>query len=259
MYEVWVRSSRMEGIHLRGAAVARGGIRHSDRPDDFRTEVMGLVLTQVVKNAVIVPSGSKGGFVCLRSLPEREAMAHEAREQYCTLMRGLLDITDNLDGEDSPPDGVIRYDDFDPYLVVAADKGTAPFSDTANAVAAEYDFWLDDAFASGGSYGYDHKEVGITAKGAWESVKRHFQEMGRNIQKDALHGGGDRRHERRRLRQRDAAVAPYPPRGRLRPPARLHRPRPGPRGLLRRTRAPLPPRPFHVGRLRPGQAVGRAG
>ena len=108
MYEVWVRSSRMEGIHLRGAAVARGGIRHSDRPDDFRTEVMGLVLTQVVKNAVIVPSGSKGGFVCLRSLPEREAMAHEAREQYCTLMRGLLDITDNLDGEDTPPDGVIR-------------------------------------------------------------------------------------------------------------------------------------------------------
>ena len=184
MYEVWVRSSRMEGIHLRGAAVARGGIRHSDRPDDFRTEVMGLVLTQVVKNAVIVPSGSKGGFVCLRSLPEREAMAHEAREQYCTLMRGLLDITDNLDGEDAPPEGVIRYDDFDPYLVVAADKGTAPFSDTANAVAAEYDFWLDDAFASGGSYGYDHKEVGITAKGAWESVKRHFQEMGRNIQKE---------------------------------------------------------------------------
>ena len=182
-HEVWVRSSRMEGIHLRGAAVARGGIRHSDRPDDFRTEVMGLVLTQMVKNAVIVPSGSKGGFVCRRVLPEREAMAHEAREQYCTLMRGLLDITDNLDGEDTPPEGVIRYDGFDPYLVVAADKGTAPFSDTANAVAAEYGFWLDDAFASGGSHGYDHKEVGITAKGAWESVKRHFSEMGRDIQK----------------------------------------------------------------------------
>ena len=183
-YEVWVQSSRMEGIHLRGAEVARGGIRHSDRPDDFRTEVMGLVLTQVVKNAVIVPGGSKGGFVCLRSLPEREAMAHEAREQYCTLMRGLLDITDNLDGADSPPEGVIRYDGFDPYLVVAADKGTAPFSDTANAVAAEYGFWLDDAFASGGSNGYDHKEVGITAAGAWESVKRHFREMGRDIQKE---------------------------------------------------------------------------
>ena len=185
-YEVWVRSSRMEGIHLRGAAVARGGIRHSDRPDDFRTEVMGLVLTQMVKNAVIVPSGSKGGFVCLRSLPGREAMAHEAREQYCTLMRGLLDITDNLDGADAPPDGVIRYDAFDPYLVVAADKGTAPFSDTANEVAAEYGFWLDDAFASGGSHGYDHKEVGITAAGAWESVKRHFGEMGRDIRRESF-------------------------------------------------------------------------
>jgi len=184
MYEVWVRSSRMEGIHLRGAAVARGGIRHSDRPDDFRAEVMGLVLTQMVKNALIVPSGSKGGFVCLRSLPEREAMAHEAREQYCTLMRGLLDITDNLDGAHAPPEGVVRYDGFDPYLVVAADKGTAPFSDTANEVAAEYGFWLDDAFASGGSNGYDHKEVGITAAGAWESVKRHFREMGRDIRRE---------------------------------------------------------------------------
>ena len=183
-YEIWVRSSRMEGIHLRGASVARGGIRHSDRPDDFRTEVMGLVLTQMVKNAVIVPSGSKGGFVCLRSFPDREAMGHEAREQYCTLMRGLLDITDNLDGETKPPEGVLRYDGFDPYLVVAADKGTAPFSDTANAIAAEYGFWLDDAFASGGSNGYDHKAVGITAGGAWESVKRHFREMGRNIQED---------------------------------------------------------------------------
>ncbi|MDE2752404.1 MAG: NAD-glutamate dehydrogenase, partial [Gemmatimonadota bacterium] len=183
-YEVWVRSSRMEGIHLRGASVARGGIRHSDRPDDFRTEVLGLVYTQIVKNAVIVPSGSKGGFVCLRSLPERDAMAHEAREQYRTLMRGLLDITDNLDGNDHPPERVVRLDGFDPYLVVAADKGTAPFSDTANAIAADYGFWLDDAFASGGSNGYDHKEVGITAGGAWESVKRHFREMGRDIQSD---------------------------------------------------------------------------
>ena len=183
-YEVWVRSSRMEGIHLRGAPVARGGIRHSDRPDDFRTEVLGLVYTQIVKNAVIVPSGSKGGFVCLRSLPERDAMAHEAREQYRTLMRGLLDITDNLDGNDHPPERVVRLDGFDPYLVVAADKGTAPFSDTANAIASDYGFWLDDAFASGGSNGYDHKEVGITAGGAWESVKRHFLEMGRDIQSD---------------------------------------------------------------------------
>ena len=183
-YEVWVRSSRMEGIHLRGAAVARGGIRHSDRPDDFRTEVLGLVYTQVVKNALIVPSGSKGGFVCLHALPTREEMAREAREQYRTLMRGLLDITDDLNGAAAPPEGIIRYDGFDPYLVVAADKGTAPFSDTANAIAAEYGFWLDDAFASGGSNGYDHKEVGITARGAWESVKRHFREMGRNTQQD---------------------------------------------------------------------------
>ncbi len=183
-YEVWVRSSRMEGIHLRGASVARGGIRHSDRPDDFRTEVLGLVYTQMVKNAVIVPSGSKGGFVCLRSLPDRDAMAHEAREQYRTLMRGLLDITDNLDDAGNALDGVVRHDGFDPYLVVAADKGTAPFSDTANAIAADYGFWLDDAFASGGSHGYDHKEVGITAGGAWESVKRHFREMGRDIQEE---------------------------------------------------------------------------
>ena len=183
-YEVWVRSSRMEGIHLRGAAVARGGIRHSDRPDDFRTEVLGLVYTQIVKNALIVPSGSKGGFVCLHLLPTRDEMAHEAKEQYRTLMRGLLDITDDLNGAAAPPERVIRYDGFDPYLVVAADKGTAPFSDTANAIAAEYGFWLDDAFASGGSNGYDHKEVGITAGGAWESVKRHFREMGRSIQQD---------------------------------------------------------------------------
>ena len=190
LYEVWVCSSRMEGIHLRGAPVARGGIRHSDRPDDFRTEVMDLALTQVVKNAVIVPGGSKGGFVCRRSLPDPEAMAREVREQYRTLVRGLLDITDNLDGEDSAPAGVVRYDGFDPYLVVAADKGTATFSDTANGVAAEYDFWLGDAFASGGSNGYDHKEVGITAAGAWESVKRHFREMGRDIRSEPFTATG---------------------------------------------------------------------
>ncbi len=180
-YEIWVRSSRMEGLHLRGALIARGGIRHSDRPDDFRTEVMGLALTQVVKNAVIVPGGSKGGFVCLRSLAGLEDAGHEALEQYRTLIRGLLDITDNLSGEEEGPEGVVRYDGFDPYLVVAADKGTAPFSDAANAVAKEYDFWLDDAFASGGSNGYDHKKVAITARGAWESAKRHFREMGRDI------------------------------------------------------------------------------
>jgi glutamate dehydrogenase len=181
-YEVWVRSSRMEGIHLRGAKVARGGIRWSDRPDDFRTEVLGLVKTQMVKNAVIVPAGSKGGFVTLRTLPP-EAMADEAREQYKTLIRGLLDLTDNLEaGETVPPEAVVCWDDPDPYLVVAADKGTAKFSDVANGVAEEYGFWLGDAFASGGSNGYDHKEVGITARGAWECVRRHFLEMGKDIQ-----------------------------------------------------------------------------
>lgn len=181
-YEVWVRSSRMEGVHLRGARVARGGIRYSDRPDDFRTEVLGLVKTQMVKNAVIVPAGSKGGFVTLRQL-SREEMAEEARQQYQTLIRGLLDLTDNLLGDETiPPERVVCWDEPDPYLVVAADKGTATFSDMANSVAAEYDFWLGDAFASGGSNGYDHKEVGITARGAWECVKRHFLEMGKDIQ-----------------------------------------------------------------------------
>ena len=181
-YEVWARSARMEGIHLRGAKVARGGIRWSDRPDDFRTEVMGLVKTQMVKNAVIVPAGSKGGFVTLRRLAP-EAMGAEAEDQYKTLIRGLLDLTDNLvDGETVPPEGVVCWDEPDPYLVVAADKGTAKFSDVANGVAAEYGFWLGDAFASGGSIGYDHKQVGITAGGAWECVKRHFLEAGKDIQ-----------------------------------------------------------------------------
>ncbi len=180
-HEIWVCSSRMEGIHLRGAPVARGGIRHSDRPDDFRAEVTDLVLTQIVKNALIVPGGSKGGFVCLRSFADREEAARETRDQYLTLVRGLLDVTDNLSDERDGPPGVVRHDGFDPYLVVAADKGTATFSDAANQVAAERGFWLDDAFASGGSNGYDHKEVGITARGAWESVKRHFREMGRDV------------------------------------------------------------------------------
>jgi glutamate dehydrogenase len=183
LYEIYVHSSRMEGVHLRGAPVARGGIRHSDRPDDFRVEVLGLVLTQVVKNATIVPSGSKGGFITKRVFPDRESQAAETTEQYRTLIRGMLDLTDNLvEGAVAPPPGVVRYDGDDPYLVVAADKGTAHLSDTANGVAAEYGFWLGDAFASGGSFGYDHKEEGITARGAWECVKRHFREMGKDIQ-----------------------------------------------------------------------------
>jgi glutamate dehydrogenase len=185
-YEVYVRSSRMEGIHLRGARVARGGIRWSDRPDDFRTEVLGLVKTQMVKNAVIVPDGSKGGFVPTRLPADHEARWVEARAQYQTLIRGLLDLTDNLanGGEILPPERVVCWDEPDPYLVVAADKGTARFSDVANDVAAEYGFWLGDAFASGGSNGYDHKVVGITAGGGWECVKRHFREIGKDIQSE---------------------------------------------------------------------------
>jgi glutamate dehydrogenase len=183
LFEVWVHSSRMEGVHLRGSTVARGGIRWSDRPDDFRREVLGLVKTQMVKNAVIVPGGSKGGFITKRSPGDTEARLEEGKEQYRTLIRGLLDLTDNIEGgRHVPPQGVVAYDPPDPYLVVAADKGTATFSDVANAVAGEYGFWLGDAFASGGSHGYDHKAVGITARGAWECVRRHFHELGKDIQ-----------------------------------------------------------------------------
>ncbi|HKJ01216.1 MAG TPA: NAD-glutamate dehydrogenase domain-containing protein, partial [Longimicrobiales bacterium] len=185
-YEVWVHSARMEGVHLRGARVARGGIRWSDRPDDFRTEILGLVKTQVVKNAVIVPGGSKGGFVVRLNIEDPDARFAEARDQYRTLVRGLLDLTDNLEpsGATLPPPDVVCFDEPDPYLVVAADKGTATFSDVANGISGEYGFWLSDAFASGGSNGYDHKAVGITARGAWECVKRHFREKGKNIQEE---------------------------------------------------------------------------
>lgn len=187
MVEVFVYSPRMEGVHLRGGKVARGGIRWSDRREDFRTEILGLMKAQMVKNTVIVPVGSKGGFVVKRPPPPsagREAALAEGIECYKTLMRGLLDITDNLDAEGAvvPPPEVVRHDENDPYLVVAADKGTATFSDIANSVSLDYGFWLGDAFASGGSAGYDHKKMGITARGAWESVKRHFRELGRDIQ-----------------------------------------------------------------------------
>ncbi|HVG06805.1 MAG TPA: NAD-glutamate dehydrogenase [Thermoanaerobaculia bacterium] len=182
--EVFVFSTRVEAIHLRGGRVARGGIRWSDRPEDFRTEVLGLMKAQMVKNAVIVPVGSKGGFVVKRPpAGGREEQQKEGIECYKTLMRGLLDITDNLRGSEVvPPPDVVRRDDDDPYLVVAADKGTATFSDIANGVAAEYGFWLDDAFASGGSSGYDHKRMAITSRGVWESVKRHFRELGKDTQ-----------------------------------------------------------------------------
>ena len=185
LVEVFVYSPRVEAIHLRGGKVARGGIRWSDRREDFRTEILGLMKAQMVKNAVIVPVGSKGGFVVKRPPAEggREAYLAEGIECYKTLMRGLLDITDNIkSGAIVPPKDVVRLDKDDPYLVVAADKGTATFSDIANSVSIEYGHWLGDAFASGGSAGYDHKKMGITAKGAWESVKRHFREIGVDTQ-----------------------------------------------------------------------------
>ncbi len=183
LFEIYVHSALMEGIHLRGGKVARGGIRWSDRPDDFRTEVLGLMKTQMTKNALIVPVGSKGGFIVHSAFNTREQGAELSKAAYITLMRGLLDLTDNrVKGEVVRPAGLIAYDEEDPYLVVAADKGTAHLPDTANAVSAEYNYWLADAFASGGSRGYDHKELGITARGAWECVKRHFREMDVDIQ-----------------------------------------------------------------------------
>ncbi|HKI63024.1 MAG TPA: NAD-glutamate dehydrogenase, partial [Burkholderiales bacterium] len=185
MFEIFVYSPRVEGVHLRGGPVARGGLRWSDRREDFRTEVLGLMKAQMVKNAVIVPVGSKGGFVVKQPPPggEREALLKEGIECYQTFLRGLLDVTDNLvEGRPVAPPDVVRHDGDDAYLVVAADKGTASFSDIANGVAAEYGFWLGDAFASGGSAGYDHKKMGITARGAWESVKRHFRELGVDTQ-----------------------------------------------------------------------------
>ena len=182
LFEIFVYSPQMEGIHLRGGMVARGGIRWSDRKEDYRTEVLGLMKAQKVKNAIIVPDGSKGGFILKRATATPDELRAEVSTQYVTLMRGLLDITDNrVDGEVVHPAGVRIHDAPDPYLVVAADKGTATFSDTANAISEEYGFWLGDAFASGGSHGYDHKELGITARGAWESVKRHFREVGIDV------------------------------------------------------------------------------
>lgn len=184
-YEIFVYSPQVEGVHLRGGKVARGGIRWSDRREDFRTEILGLMKAQNVKNSVIVPVGAKGGFFP-KKLPmsgDRDAIMKEVIASYSTFIRGLLDITDNIvDQHIIPPSNVIRYDEDDTYLVVAADKGTATFSDIANAISKEYNFWLDDAFASGGSTGYDHKKMGITARGAWESVKRHFAGFNHNVQ-----------------------------------------------------------------------------
>ncbi|HYK30001.1 MAG TPA: NAD-glutamate dehydrogenase, partial [Streptosporangiaceae bacterium] len=186
-FEMFVYAPRFEGVHLRFASVARGGLRWSDRREDFRTEILGLAKAQEVKNSVIVPSGAKGGFVC-KQLPEpsdREAYQGEVLACYRMFISAMLDITDNLEaGQVVPPAGVVRHDGDDPYLVVAADKGTATFSDTANEIATSRGFWLGDAFASGGSEGYDHKKMGITARGAWESVRFHFQTRGVDVDSD---------------------------------------------------------------------------
>lgn len=189
MFEIYVYSPKVEGVHLRGGKVARGGLRWSDRMEDYRTEVLGLVKAQMVKNAVIVPVGSKGGFVVKDTSKKTNKESWQAAgiDCYKTYIRGLLDLTDNLvDGQVVPPLHTIRRDGDDPYLVVAADKGTATFSDIANGLSKEYNFWLQDAFASGGSVGYDHKGMGITARGAWESVKRHFRLLGKDIQTETV-------------------------------------------------------------------------
>ncbi len=185
-YEIYVHAVDMEGIHLRGGKISRGGIRWSDRIDDFRTEILDLMQTQINKNALIIPTGAKGGFV-VKGNGAKQDFREAGKQAYIKLMRGILDLTDNhRDSSIVSPEGIVIHDDPDPYLVVAADKGTAKFSDIANAVAQEYGFWLNDAFASGGSHGYDHKALGITARGAWECVQRHFRELGKDIQKEAF-------------------------------------------------------------------------
>ncbi|MCG8335158.1 MAG: NAD-glutamate dehydrogenase [Proteobacteria bacterium] len=183
LFEIYVHGTHVEGIHLRGAMIARGGLRHSDRHDDFRTEILGLMHTQMLKNVVIVPEGSKGGFVSKKILDNPQERREDALIQYKRYINSLLSLTDNIvEGKIVPAKGLIRYDSDDPYFVVAADKGTATYSDTANEISASRNFWLDDAFASGGKHGYDHKGMGITAKGAWESVKFHFLEEGVDVQ-----------------------------------------------------------------------------
>ena len=250
-------------MHLRFGPVARGGLRWSDRREDFRTEVLGLVKAQMVKNTVIVPVGSKGGFF-VQALAgpavDRDAVLAEGIACYKRFINGLLDITDNLvDGKVVHPVDVVRHDGDDPYLVVAADKGTATFSDIANGISAEHGYWLGDAFASGGSVGYDHKGMGITAKGAWESVKRHFRAMGRDCQTQDFTVRRHRRHVRRRVRQRHAAVAAHPPAGRVRPPPHLPRPEPGSGDVVRRARAHVQAAAFELGRLRHEPDLGKGG
>ena len=244
LYEIFVYSPRVEAAHLRFGKVARGGIRWSDRPQDFRTEILGLVKAQNVKNAVIVPVGAKGGFVpeYLPAVGSREAIQAEGVATYKMFISTLLDITDNIGPGTAgviPPADVVRKEGDDPYLVVAADKGTATFSDIANDIAIAHDYWLGDAFASGGSAGYDHKKIGITARGAWESVTRHFREMDIDVADHAVHRGRRRRHVGRRVRQRHAARENDQADRRLRPPRYLHRSRPRSGTQLRRAAAPV--------------------
>ena len=253
LFEIFVYHPLVEGIHLRGGHVARGGIRWSDRREDYRSEVLGLMKAQMVKNAVIVPVGAKGGFVLRAPPADRDLLRAEVQLRYSTLIRGMLDVTDNIvGGEVVRPAGVRAFDEDDPYLVVAADKGTAALSDTANAIALEYGFWLGDAFASGGSKGYDHKAArhhGARRLGERQAALPRARPRRRLA---PVHGRGHRRHVRRRLRQRHAAVAPDPARRGLRPPPRV--PRPGARcgRLVRRAPAAVRARRRHVvGRLRP--------
>ena len=252
-FEIFVYSPRFEGVHMRGGRVARGGLRWSDRREDFRTEILGLMKAQMVKNAVIVPVGAKGGFVVKRPPDQggRDAVQSEGVACYELFINGLLDVTDNLiEGEVVPPRDLVRHDADDPYLVVAADKGTATFSDLANGIARARGFWLDDAFASGGSVGYDHKKMGITARGAWESVKRHFREIGTDIQtRDfTVVGIGDMSGDvfgNGMLLSRHIKLV-----GAVQPPAHLPRSRPRPADQLSRAAAPVPQGRVAVDRLR---------
>ncbi len=239
LYEILVFSPRVEGVHLRAGPIARGGLRWSDRAEDYRTEVLGLVKAQTVKNAVIVPTGAKGGFFVRRPPAARDALMAEAVACYRQFISGLLDVTDNIVDGVGGGSGtrVRRYDGDDPYLVVAADKGTATFSDFANEVAAAYGFWLGDAFASGGSNGYDHKKMAITARGAWISRAAAFQREGHRRPEGSDHGARYRRHVGRRVRQRTAAIALRPARGGVQPSARVRRSKSGSAGEFRRTRA----------------------
>ena len=227
--EIWVYSPRVEGIHLRGGPVARGGIRWSDRRDDFRTEILGLMKAQLVKNAVIVPTGAKGGFYPkqLPPMANRDAWLAEGTESYRIFIRSLLSVTDNLvNGKVVHPEGVVIHDGDDPYFVVAADKGTATFSDIANAIALEHDFWLGDAFASGGSQWLRPQGDGHHRRGAWISVQRHFLEMGIDVQIGSDPRRRLRRHVGRRVRQRHAAVESDQAGRGVRPSPHLHRSRP---------------------------------